>query len=87
MAEFLKIAATSSHVKFCLSSRPWLVFEDAFQDLPGLRLQDLTFNDIRIFVADRLEGYHRMCKLSREQPDHASELVREIVSKANGVFL
>jgi len=87
MAEFLKTAATSSHAKFCLSSRPWLVFEDAFQDLPGLRLQDLTFNDIRSFVADKLEGHQRMCKLSKEQPGHASELVQEIVSKADGVFL
>ncbi len=87
IVDFLKTLSMSSHIKFCLSSRPWLLFEDAFKRYPGLRLQDLTFNDIKSYVAHELEGHDRMRKLAMEEPGHASELVKEIVSKAAGVFL
>jgi hypothetical protein len=42
MAELIRMLAKSSNVKICVSSRPYLVFDDALQDCPGLRLQDLT---------------------------------------------
>jgi hypothetical protein len=87
MVDFLRTLAISSHIKFCLSSRPWLVFEDAFKLDPGLRLQDLTVNDIKSYVAHELEEHDRMRKLATEEPGHASELVNEIVLKAAGVFL
>lgn len=87
MAEFLKQVALSAHVKFCLSSRPWIVFEDTFQSSQMLRLQDLTYGDIKAYVADKLEGHPRMRDLSREEPVHSSELIEAIVSKASGVFL
>jgi hypothetical protein len=87
MAEFLKALALSPNIKICVSSRPWLVFEDAFRSLPGLRLQDLTFDDIKNYVANELEAHHRMRKLSLREPTHARELVHEIVTKADGVFL
>jgi hypothetical protein len=87
MAELLKQVALSPHVKFCLSSRPWIIFEEAFQGLPTLRLQDLTAQDIKAYVADKLEGHSQMHKLSQKEPERASELVTEIVTKASGVFL
>lgn len=34
--------ATSPNIKICLSSRPWLAFEDSFLLGPTLRLEDLT---------------------------------------------
>ena len=38
--------AKYSHVKVCVASRPWLVFSDAFEDRPSLRLEHLTRNDV-----------------------------------------
>jgi hypothetical protein len=87
LAAFLKSLLSMSHVKLCVSSRPWLVFEDSFQGYPGLRLQDMTFDDIVAYVDDELRDHHRMLQLAKESPSHASELVNEIVTKANGVFL
>jgi hypothetical protein len=79
--------ATSSNIKICLSSWPWLVFEDAFHHNPSLRLQDLTTHDIQQYVEDKLNGHVRMAKLRRKNPQSAEELIYEIVSKATGVFL
>jgi hypothetical protein len=40
-----------SRIKMCLSSRPWDVFEKAFQySVPNLKLQDLTFDDMSLYV-------------------------------------
>src|SRR6266536_1751278 len=35
MAESIRMLANSSNVKICVSSRPYLVFDDAFQGCPG----------------------------------------------------
>jgi hypothetical protein len=40
--ELIQECGQSSHTKFCLSSRPLLVFSQVFSHLPSLRLQDLT---------------------------------------------
>ncbi|PMD20659.1 hypothetical protein NA56DRAFT_659659 [Hyaloscypha hepaticicola] len=88
MAEFFKgISSGASNVKLCVSSRPWVVFDEAFMGLPLLRLQDLTFHDIETYVFDKLEGHKRMRLLREAEPDHAAELVNEVVAKASGVFL
>jgi NACHT domain len=89
IVEFFKMLASDhpSQVKMCISSRPWVVFDEAFRGLPGLRLQDLTYNDIKLYVQDKLHTHPRMKQLTREDPLHAAELVTEIVTKASGVFL
>ena len=38
----LQQASTFSYVKLCLSSRPWVVFEDAFEESPSLKLHRFT---------------------------------------------
>jgi len=78
---------TSSNVKICLSSRPWVVFENAFEERPKLRLQDLTHHDIRLYVNDKLHKDPRMQKLYLSEPEEAPKLISEIVRKADGVFL
>lgn len=40
----------SGNVKVCVASRPWIVFRDAFGQAPNLRLEDLSFFDIKNFV-------------------------------------
>jgi hypothetical protein len=57
---FKDISARSSNIKICVSSRPWVVFDEAFTRLPTLRLQDLTFDDIQAYVIDKLQGHEKM---------------------------
>lgn len=80
-------ASSYPSIKLCLSSRPLLVFGDAFGDGPLLRLEELTSQDISIFVNDKLGGNKQLVKMSQGQPQVKSDLVQEIVSKASGVFL
>jgi len=77
----------SLKLKICLSSRPWLPFEDALTSCPQLKLQDLTRADILIYVNDKLSNDERMQKLNNLEPLEAPKLVQEIVEKAHGVFL
>jgi hypothetical protein len=77
----------STNLKICLSSRPWVVFEDAFESCPKLKLQDLTLPDIQLYVNDTLAKDERMKKLCDLEPVEAPKLVDEIVTKADGVFL
>lgn len=75
------------NVKICISSRPWVVFEDAFNTQPSLRLEDLTFNDMKIYVESNLSanpGFRVLRDLDHRQ---ASELINNLTTKASGVFL
>jgi hypothetical protein len=76
-----------TRIKLCISSRPWVVFDEAFKGLPRLRLQDLTYRDIEAYVHDELRSHPRMVHLAEAEPIHAHELVTEIVTRASGVFL
>ncbi len=89
MSELFKNISSlpSSHIKICVSSRPWVVFDEAFGAFPRLRLQNLTRDDIKSYVNDKLEDHHRMRQLAQVEPKHAVELVEEIITKASGVFL
>jgi hypothetical protein len=80
-------STTSPHVKICLSSTPLLPFQDAFGSGNSLRLQDLTYFDIQNYVSSELSRHRRYRQLLLDEPIRAPQLVEEIVSKANGVFL
>jgi hypothetical protein len=86
MAEYFKDISSSSmsHVKICVSSRPLVEFDEAFEGLPSLRLQDLTFPDITAYVKEELASHCRMQLLPEVE---RAPLVSEIVNKATGVFL
>ncbi|KAI9150214.1 small s protein [Paramyrothecium foliicola] len=75
-------------IKMCLSSRPWSVFEAAFDTaVPNLKLQDLTRGDMLRYATDRLNGNpHFQHQLSFQNP-RAAEFVDRVVEKADGVFL
>lgn len=75
------------HVKVCVSSRPWTVFEDGFRQQPSLMLQHLTHNDILIYTRETLKKEPAFRELSWGDPSNASELIRNITRKASGVFL
>ena len=75
-------------IKLCISSRPWNEFKDAFGRYSDLQLalEDLTREDIKIYVRDTLEENSRFRAL-KFKDDRSQDLVLEIVTKARGVFL
>ena len=87
LVEILKTLSTSPFVKICASSRPLLIFEKAFRDHPGLRLQDLTTEDIRRYVSGKLTNDPRMKRISMQEPLQQHDFVKDISAKAQGVFL
>ncbi|KAE9373908.1 hypothetical protein N431DRAFT_374559 [Stipitochalara longipes BDJ] len=88
LIKVLRSLASSPHIKLCLSSRSWTVFKDAFGDDPErtVKLEDLTRQDIRLYVSDNFNGHEQFHKLSLRDPAYAN-LVEEVVRKAQGVFL
>lgn len=88
MASFLKtIAETSTNVKLLISSRPIPACDVAFSGLPRLRLQDLTCDDIKLYVQSEIKDHSRMRTLFEFEPDKAELLMSRLIEKAEGVFL
>lgn len=77
----------SPFVKTLVSSRPWIVFEDGFHQRPSLRLEDITYQDIKHYVSSRLHKNLGFEQLQIVDPQYAAELVTNVVKKASGVFL
>lgn len=87
IAALFKVVASCAHTKVCVSSRPLMVFEQEFALCPKLQLQDLTANDIRTYVHDKLNGHRRIADLNQRDPEAISELALEVCKMASGVFL
>jgi adenylate kinase family enzyme len=75
------------HVKICVSSRPWNVFQDAFMHKPSLRLEDLTYHDIYHYVSSNFAQNPGFATLEELDPEYAKELIKNVTKKASGVFL
>lgn len=77
-----------SNVKICIASRPWNVFESAFGDDVAFKLYLEQFNrgDIMLYVRDNLE-FHPDFQRIRARDPQADALLKEITSRAQGVFL
>jgi len=89
MCEFLKSLSSSPNFKFCVSSRPWNVFEDAFGGNPSSRkvcVHDLTRRDILAFAQSRMAEHPRWKEpyFSAAQMDG---IIQNITERARGVFL
>jgi hypothetical protein len=81
---------SSAHIKMCLSSRPWAVFEDSFGSDSEKRLDihELTRDDIRGFVSHQLQTHLEWgSRPSIEGSVKKTELVERIAAQADGVFL
>ncbi|KAF4939588.1 hypothetical protein CGCF245_v003398 [Colletotrichum fructicola] len=90
LCQVLLDMAKSPHVKICLSSRRWPVFERSFgQDgQESLDIHELTRDDIRKFVNDQLQTDQRWtAEASGGVTLAKAELVNRIVAQADGVFL
>jgi hypothetical protein len=84
----LQDLSRSPHMKLCVSSRPWNVFEDSFgRDLSSkLYMNRLTRKDIRSYVENLLQEHPRWKELKIEI-QNAEWLVDQITERAAGVFL
>lgn len=87
LIDLIQNLVSSSAAKICVSSRPWLVFEEAFRLVPHLMLQDLTKPDIRLYIKNKFQGNANFVDLEACEPEYAGALLREIAGKAQGVFL
>ena len=78
----------SPHVKLCVSSRPWNIFEDSFGRDASLKLymHRLTRKDIQSYVETLLQEHPRWKELKIEV-ENAEWLISQIIEKAAGVFL
>lgn len=85
--DYLLSLAEMPHVKMCVSSRPWNIFRDAFTGFPNLRLEDLTRNDIYVFVVAHLSEHPQFQEISKYDRATADDIVHQICQKASGVFL
>ncbi|KAL2006429.1 hypothetical protein VTN00DRAFT_9097 [Thermoascus crustaceus] len=87
LVDLIIAAARLPNVKICAASRPWLIFEDAFENKPSLQLEHLTEKDIKQYVLDKFSQNKRYLQLSSCEPEYALALVNSVVEKAPGVFL
>lgn len=90
LCEVLRELASSTHIKMCLSSRPWPVFEKSFggHGQESLDIHELTRDDIRKFVNDQLQIQSEWtAQVSEEVTLEKTQLVDRIVARADGVFL
>ncbi|KAK2760510.1 hypothetical protein CKAH01_16470 [Colletotrichum kahawae] len=83
----LRAFSQAPHIKACVSSRPWLVFEDSFQRKPSLKMEDFTKADITLFATEKLTENIMFAKLQRLDEKSARPLIDEVSEKASGVFL
>lgn len=79
--------AAQPNVKLCVSSRPWLPFEDAFGEAPSLRLENLTRPDILRYINGHFLSNRHFVRWKLVTGPKASDFLSKIADKAQGVFL
>ncbi|KAJ8124032.1 hypothetical protein ONZ43_g149 [Nemania bipapillata] len=90
LCRVLRDMANSPHIKMCVSSRPWAVFERSFggKGQERLDIHELTRNDIREFVSDQLKTHPKWGTADSETESSENyELIEQIVAQADGVFI
>ena len=87
VAELLKNLSAHRHVKICVSSRPLELFKQSFGHCPNLRLEDLTRRDIEKYIRIRFEANDDFRAMQGKNVTLCSQLISEIIKKANGVWL
>lgn len=89
MVETLLRLSESSHLKLCIASRPWNVFEIGFggEDRHKIYIQDLTHQDIVKFTRSRLEWRSRNSWAHSVTTEERERLITAVTGRAQGVFL
>ncbi|KAK4450455.1 nacht nucleoside triphosphatase [Podospora aff. communis PSN243] len=90
LCDAIKELSHSAHFKFCISSRPWNVFEDAFggDEAQKISLHELTREDIRRYAESRLQQHPRWNRIeSSGMAEECQRLLDQITERSSGVFL
>lgn len=87
LVSFIQQAVQGTDVKVCLSSRPYRVFEKAFESSAKLRLQDLTRKDIQKFLFDKFQGMEQAPGITLQHSLRLEDVTERILERAEGVFL
>ncbi|KAI9714033.1 MAG: hypothetical protein M1820_000763 [Bogoriella megaspora] len=87
LAQLLQDLSMHPRLKVCVASRPWPIFEDFFKHRPSLMLQNLTYHDMKHYVARNFESHEGYLEFADEEPKNAISLLEAITEKASGVFL
>jgi hypothetical protein len=88
LIQYLDHLTESSHVKLCVSSRPWTPLKDRYGKCDDLKftLQELTSGDMLKYAQGLLQQNDRFQRLAIREP-RALSLATQIRDKAEGVFL
>lgn len=86
MSLFLR-GLVSPNVKVVVSSRPINACLNAFADSQTLNLHHLTKKDMSIFINGELCSHRMMEGYQRRYPNAVKEIVEELETRAEGVFL
>jgi hypothetical protein len=87
LIDLLKEAIAHPNIKICVSSRPWVVFEEAFTHRPSLMLEHMTYPDILTYVSAHFNANFGFATLKEREPHLASSLIEDVAQKSRGVFL
>ncbi|KAF2869034.1 hypothetical protein BDV95DRAFT_609281 [Massariosphaeria phaeospora] len=87
LIHWIKQTAACPNVKICVASRPWLAFEEAFDNQPNLKLEYLTLGDIELYASENLMENAMFATWHQGNPDDAFQIIQTITEKASGVFL
>ncbi|CAG9979796.1 unnamed protein product [Clonostachys byssicola] len=75
-------------LKLCLSSRPWAVFEQAFETaVPNLKLQDVSVGDMFSYALEKLNSQSATREALAKLDGGGVHFVNDMVQRADGVFL
>jgi len=87
LVDILSFFSNSLNIKVCLSSRPRLVLDEAFQGgREHLVISSFTKDDMRLYVKRRLETSAKFKELQSRDPA-CGEIVGQIADIAQGVWL
>ena len=89
LVDYISELSQCPSFKICISSRPWNVFSCAYnKKVDGqLAVQALTRSDIQTYVNDKMNTSQLFRDLRISKPEGCAKLVKEISTKAQGVFL
>ncbi|RTE83943.1 hypothetical protein BHE90_001518 [Fusarium euwallaceae] len=75
------------HIKVCVASRPWPVFQGAFNKRPNFMLQNLTLKDIEIYVRSKFDDSPWFRPMQYQNSQQAERFLTDIIDRSDGVFL
>ncbi|KAK7917775.1 hypothetical protein PG985_011383 [Apiospora marii] len=87
LLDLIQSLGSFDEVKICVSSRPENIFRDAFGNYPQLLLQELTTDDIEVFIRGQFGKQPRLRTLSQGDNKFIDTLLARIAAGSSGVFL